>query len=177
MTPRILTGPARPATLLLAAPALTLLVAGCGAAETTADAEGDVAETTTTTSVVGDVAVGDRFSGPGTFRVSVEPLAGNPPAIPPGEYRLRFTTDYSTGADHTTGMWIRCSAMPCEPGNYADNLVDSGIVGVDERTGEPRSRSMESGGSVTEHGTTLEVGRADGALYLRGLSIQLLTKR
>lgn len=167
--------------LILAVAASAVVLSACGqqSGEATDDlaAAGAASVSGTTTAApaapaVRAVEVGDRFSGPGTFRVG-RGLTGAPIAIPAGRYRLYFGTDLATGADYTAGTWMRCSELPCEPG-ASDSAVASGVVGVDRRTGEPRSQSLAADGTLVEHGTTLVVEPGDGALYLHGLSIQLL---
>lgn len=115
------------------------------------------------------VQVGERFSGPGTFRVG-EGLAGVPIAIPPGEYRIEFDEG------RTTGLWFTCRGLPCEPNNRGE-VTASGIVSIEERSGEATWSGIQRDGQPAAHRTTIEIDRTDGALYLDGISIQLLRRR
>src|SRR5690349_19194458 len=98
-------------SLAPAVAALSVVLTGCGSPDSepaggpTATATESASAATTSTPSARTVEVGDRFSGPGTFRVGRD-LTGLPLSIPPGEYRLTFGTDYATGEDYTAGMWI-----------------------------------------------------------------------
>lgn len=154
---------------------LTVTLIACGG--TADEATATAADTATSTPTAPKVQIGDRFGvrdTGGTFRVGVA-IPGTPTAVPPGEYRLTFATDLQTDEPYTSGLWIRCSALPCEPDKGRENVIASGVVGVDRRTGEARSQSIAGDGSVIEHGTTLTLDKADGAVYLQHLSMQLLS--
>jgi hypothetical protein len=115
------------------------------------------------------VEVGERFSGPGTFRVG-EGLSGLPVAIPPGEYRIELEEG------RTTGLWFTCRGLPCEPNNRGE-VTASGVVSVDERSGEASWAGVQRDGQTVAHRTTIEIDKTDGALYLDGVGIQFLRHR
>ena len=144
--------------LILAVAASAVVLSACGqqsgdpAADPAAAGAASVSGTTTAAPAapaVRAVEVGDRFSGPGTFRVG-RGLTGTPIAIPAGRYRLYFGTDLATGADYTAGTWMRCSELPCEPRRQRQR----------GRFGGRRGRSQDGRAAVPEPGRRRDGRRA-----------------
>ncbi|OBF77112.1 hypothetical protein [Mycolicibacterium fortuitum] len=148
----------------------SMLAAGAAVAFlTTVGCSGSTTEavSSATTQAPAKVAVGDRYGGPGTFAVGDEPAHGLQP-IPAGTYRVTLQPNA------TSGLWARCSSVPCGPDGH-DNVIASGVVGIDSRSGEATSSTIDQDGSLASHQTTITLDRGDAAFYLTGISVQLLS--